>query len=84
MKSGYLRLGVFGLSFPSSLQQGPGPLLHFTGRFAGERDRQDPLRRRAMTDQFRDPMRHHPSLAGPRPGQHQHRPGKGPYRFTLG
>ena len=44
-------------------QQRRGPLLHFAGRLVGERDGQNPRRRRAVLDQLGDAIRDHARLA---------------------
>ena len=65
-------------------QQGRGPLLHLVGRLVGEGDGQDPLRPRAVADQFGDAVGDHAGLSGSRPRQHQQRPGERVDGVVLG
>ena len=60
-----------------------GPLLHFAGRFLGERDGEDALRLRAAADQLGDAIGDDPRLAGARAGEHQQRPAERPHGVEL-
>ena len=61
----------------SFAEQFGGALLHFAGRFVGERDGQNPLGPGAMANQIGDSKRYHSRFARARAGQHQERSGEG-------
>ncbi len=56
-------------------QQGLEPLLHLVGRLVGKGHGHDPPGRDSgLLDQVRHAIGEHARLAGPRPGEDQHRP----------
>ena len=65
-------------------QQRAGPLLHFAGRFFGERDGQDPLGLDAVADQLGDAIGDDARFAGAGSGENQQRPLKRSHCIKLG